>query len=399
MQEHLSVQNLWMRFACGVSIWVESRRVNLFYHLTFKMPAIRGPAIRRGERGDMRSTITATAHTAGQIARVGWYFGLSRLLSRRASSLGHATTYRPSRPVPSRDELFSDLFALLQSDADNVRAGRYPSLPEGALTPAEFLARIRAMFADLPASVARRASEDAASARATPGADDPDLPDYFRQDFHFQSGGYLTDDSARLYDVQVETLFMGTAGPMRRACLGPVLDAIAGRDQRRLALLDVACGTGRFLRQVRLVRPALELTGLDLSGPYLREAERSFDGLRPARWLKANAERMPVPDASQDVVTSVYLFHELPPDARRNAAREFARVLKPGGTLVFMDSLQMGDKPGYDGMLEAFPIRFHEPYFRHYAIDDLAAIFRDVGLTPVETRPVFLSKLVVCRKQ
>ena len=108
---------------------------------------------------------------------------------------------------------------------------------------------------------------------------------------------------------------------------------------------------------------------------------------------------MPLPDASQDIVTSIFLFHELPPEARRAVAAEFARVLKPGGILVFMDSLQMGDKPGWDGMLEAFPVRFHEPYFRHYAIDDLDALFNSVGLAPCETRSAFLSKLIVRRKQ
>lgn len=346
----------------------------------------------------MRSTVAATAHAAGQLARVGWYFGLGRLVDRRTRDLGLAQSYRPARPVPSRDELFADLAGLLASDAANVRAGLYPAMPEAPHTPLEFLSRIRSMLADLPDALSRRSVDDAASARSVPGADDPALPDYFRQDFHFQSGGYLTDESARLYDVQVETLFMGTAGPMRRACLRPVLDAIRRRDQRKLSLLDVACGTGRFLRQVRLACPALQLTGLDLSGAYLREAEAGFEDLRAARWLKGNAEQLPLPDASQDIVTSIYLFHELPPDARRNAAREFARVLKPGATLVFMDSLQMGDKPGWDGLLETFPVRFHEPFFRHYAIDDLDALFRGVGLTPVDTRPVFLSKLIVYRK-
>ena len=46
------------------------------------------------------------------------------------------------------------------------------------------------------------------------------VPDYYAQDFHFQTGGYLTEGSARLYDVQVETLFMGAAGPMRRTRAG-----------------------------------------------------------------------------------------------------------------------------------------------------------------------------------
>jgi hypothetical protein len=75
-----------------------------------------------------------------------------------------------------------------------------------------------------------------------------------------------------------------------------------------------------------------------------------------------------------------------------------ARVLKPGGLLVFMDSLQMGDRPGWDGLLEAFPVRFHEPYYRHYTIDDLDALFDAAGLAREHTENVFLSKMMVRRK-
>jgi ubiquinone/menaquinone biosynthesis C-methylase UbiE len=172
-----------------------------------------------------------------------------------------------------------------------------------------------------------------------------------------------------------------------------------GRDQRQVTLLDVACGTGRFLRQVRLAFPALNLKGLDLSRPYLDEARRQLDGLRGAALIEAAAEKMPIDDASVDIATSIFLFHELPPDVRRAVTAEIARVLKPDGLLVFLDSLQMGDKPGWDGLIEAFPHRFHEPYYRHYAMDDLEGMFNAAGLEPELTTTPFLSKLMVRRKR
>jgi ubiquinone/menaquinone biosynthesis C-methylase UbiE len=107
---------------------------------------------------------------------------------------------------------------------------------------------------------------------------------------------------------------------------------------------------------------------------------------------------MPLPDASQDIVTSVFLFHELPGEVRRRVTAEIARVLKPGGLFVLIDSLQMGDRPGWDGLLEAFPVRFHEPYFAHYATDDLDAVFTQAGLAPLETAQAFLSKVMARRK-
>src|SRR5690606_36947516 len=112
----------------------------------------------------------------------------------------------------------------------------------------------------------------------------------------------------------------------------------------------------------------------------------------------AIAEALPFEDASFDIVSAIYLFHELPPEVRRTVAAEFSRVLKPGGLLVFMDSLQVGDTEVYDGLLEAFPERFHEPYYAGYLREDLPALFAEAGLEVVEEKPVFLSRLVVAEK-
>jgi ubiquinone/menaquinone biosynthesis C-methylase UbiE len=343
----------------------------------------------------MADTIGMAAQAAGQAVRFGLYLGLNRLVDWRTNSLGRAPTEKPRGPIPSQVELLRDLMGVLMQDATAVRDGLYPPMSDEPPLPVQ-LARIRNMLADLPSALARRNARDASTAENT--ENNEHLPDYFVQDFHFQTGGYLTDDSAKLYDLQVETLFYGAAGAMRRQALRPIAAYMHGRDQRQVRLLDVACGTGRFLRAVRLAYPAMKLAGLDLSRPYLDEARRHLKDLRPAEWMAANAEAIPLPDASQDIVTTVFLFHELPPEVRRHVAAEMARVLKPGGLLVFIDSLQMGDRPNWDGLIEAFPARFHEPYYRHYAIDDLDGVFNEVGLEAAEQSTAFLAKMMVRRK-
>ena len=332
---------------------------------------------------------------ATQALRFGWYLSLNRLVRWQSDRLGLRPRHTPLRPAPAEREILTELGHLFQRDAEAVRDGLFPPLADG-LGPFDAIERARAMLVDLPETLRRRADADAGTALEAAGAHD--VPAYYAQDFHYQTGGYLSEQSVRLYDVQVETLFLGGAAAMRREALRPIADFTRGRDQRRLALLDVACGTGRFLRDVRLTYPAMNLTGVDLSESYLVEARRHLAGLRPAQLLRANAETLPLDAASQDIVTTIFLFHELPPDARRLISAEVARVLKPGGLLIFVDSLQMGDRTAWDGLLEAFPVRFHEPFFESYATDDLDALFRTAGLAPVAGWTSFLAKVIVCRK-
>lgn len=346
----------------------------------------------------MPNQLEMAVQFAGNMARMSWYSGLSWMMQRQSRRFAPPVSFSPTKPVPDRKELLADLRTLLRADAQAVAQGMMPMGHEEMAGPIEHFRRIRGMFADLPGVAERRQNRDSSTVDDVVDDDGNDLPDYFKQDFHFQTGGYLSEESAKLYDIQVETLFNGAAAAMRRKALVPLQDVMVARDQRKVSLCDVACGTGRLLKDVRRLYPAMRLTGLDLSATYLEEAKRHHGSLRKVDWVNANAEEMPLEDASQDVVTSVFLFHELPPMVRRNVAAEVARILKPGGRFIFIDSLQIGDKPGWDGLLEAFPVRFHEPYYRGYSIDDLDGVFTGAGLTIERQEMAFLSKMVVCRK-
>jgi hypothetical protein len=89
------------------------------------------------------------------------------------------------------------------------------------------------------------------------------------QNFHFQTGGWMTDDSASRYGTQVEVLFNGTANATRRQALPQLHEIFAGRDQRKLRLLDIGCGTARFLDFLKQAWPRLPALGLDMSEPTL----------------------------------------------------------------------------------------------------------------------------------
>ena len=95
-------------------------------------------------------------------------------------------------------------------------------------------------------------------------------------------------------------------------------------------VLDVACGTGNAA--LPAARAGAQVTGLDLSTAMLEHARAHADaeGLT-VDWREGDAEQLPFPDGSFDVVVSSFgcMFaprHEV-------AAGELARVLRPGGRL------------------------------------------------------------------
>jgi SAM-dependent methyltransferase len=83
----------------------------------------------------------------------------------------------------------------------------------------------------------------------------------------------------------------------------------------------------------------------------------------------------------------------LPPKIRAAVAKEIARVLKPGGLFVLADTIQFGDLPDFDGLIEAFPRLLHEPYYAGFAKSDLKALFEPAGLTWQETDLAYLTKV------
>ena len=73
-------------------------------------------------------------------------------------------------------------------------------------------------------------------------------------------------------------------------------------------------------------------------------------------------------------------------------------MLKPGGLFVFLNSLQSGDRPEYDALLESFPLAFHEPYYADYLRQDLAGLFSAAGLIVESVDLAYLSRVMVLRK-
>jgi ubiquinone/menaquinone biosynthesis C-methylase UbiE len=340
----------------------------------------------------MPNPIARAAYRLTQTARVAWYGGHHLIANR----MGRGTAFADRKvevehDYPNRQKFLGEMQALFERDWKNIEQGLYAApatLDAGAIRT---LQQSLDFLRDVP-KVARRRRDHVHDEVLSDEAR-KDFPRYYLQNFHYQTGGWLTEDSAKRYDFQVEALFAGTADAMRRQALVPIAEHMKGRDQRKMSLLDVATGTARFLTFVKDNWPRLKTTALDLSPAYLDEARKNLRAWHDVAFVEANAEAMPIDNASQDVVTAIYLFHELPPKIRVAVAKEIARVLKPGGLFVLVDSIQPGDTPGFEALTEFFPQAFHEPYYESYQRWNVRAAFEEVGLAHCKETPAFLSKV------
>jgi SAM-dependent methyltransferase len=97
-------------------------------------------------------------------------------------------------------------------------------------------------------------------------------------------------------------------------------------------VLDVACGTG--VVAMTAARLGATVTGFDLTPELLARArENAAIGALSIDWHEGDAEALPFPDASFDVVVSQFGHMFAPRPAVVLA--QMLRVLKPGGTLAF----------------------------------------------------------------
>jgi len=94
------------------------------------------------------------------------------------------------------------------------------------------------------------------------------------------------------------------------------------------ALLEVGCGTGRWLAELE---PAGHLYGLDLAPGMLQQARRGRPG-QALIW--GQAETLPLAPASFDMVYCVNALHHFEQPAR--FISQARRILRPGGVLAIV---------------------------------------------------------------
>lgn len=197
------------------------------------------------------------------------------------------------------------------------------------------------------------------------------------REFHFPTGrracelvGYPADDLDPLPEGALES-FAGVGYPFAAGVIRPG-DVV----------LDIGSGSGTdALIAARRAGPEGEVIGLDMTDAMRSKllGNARAAGLDNVRVIDGDAESLPLPDASVDVITSNGVLNLVPDKGA--AVREIARVLRPGGRIQIAD-IVVGTNPSEACRSE--PELWAECIVGAITEPEYVGLFREAGLAEVE---------------
>ncbi len=138
----------------------------------------------------------------------------------------------------------------------------------------------------------------------------------------------------------------------------PDLDGMTQRLETGARVLEVGCGTGRFLMQLAKAWPKAHCTGVDIdpTGIEIARNKIAMAGLEPQVEV-IESDVADLPQAGFDAVVMIEVLHEIAPQVRQHVINGCAHVLKPGGWLLIVDetypsSLEEARRPEFQFPLQ-----------------------------------------------
>ncbi len=139
----------------------------------------------------------------------------------------------------------------------------------------------------------------------------------------------MFDAIAARYDVMNRVMTLGQDQRWRRFVVRKAAVPSGGR------LLDLASGTGDIAALAKAYTPSASVVAGDFSLNMLREAKKRFNRI-PVGWHASDATLLPYRENSFDAITFGYLLRNV--DNVSQVLKEIHRVMKPGGTVVCLDT-------------------------------------------------------------
>ena len=221
-------------------------------------------------------------------------------------------------------------------------------------------------------------------------------PAYYRARFHAYDEGNLCWEAACEAEQATDAMAL-------RVWPGEVLAPLEAQQRLRASIhaviepsltgplrstLDMGCSVGvgtlalkAWLQQRQAEEAIVE--GLDLSPQMLAVAKVRDRRGAIHRWHHAAAEDSGLPASSFDLITMLFVCHELPSPATRAVLREASRLLRPGGVVALVDQDPASEVIRRLPAPVATLLKSTEPYLEDYFSLDLPGTLREVGFTAI----------------
>lgn len=154
-------------------------------------------------------------------------------------------------------------------------------------------------------------------------------------------------------------------------------------DLRGLTVLDAGCGSGRYLRELR--SRGASVIGVDLSLPMLERARNTT-----SRIARADIRALPLESMSIDLAVCGLALGDVP--EIEPALTEIARVLRPGGRVVYSVVHPAGEAAGWSRTFESDGRQWAIDGFWH-SLDRHRQACGAAGLTIEELREPALAEM------
>ena len=215
---------------------------------------------------------------------------------------------------------------------------------------------------------------------------DFELPKYYTAiDIHIQPGGVWSDDtSALVYEEGAQIVMLRDNDEYRFHTLFAQTALPEGPHQR---IVDLGCGFGKSTRPFVDRFPEAEVIGIDLSAPNLRLAHATAERMgKRIRFIQADGADTGLEGGEADVVTGTMFLHEMPMKHVENVIHEAARLLRPGGSIRFLEFSCTGD-PFRDATNYEHGERNNEPWIPVLMDADVIGMCERAGLVNARWTP------------